>query len=116
MLNYFNDKAATEKKNPSAMTREEYISYLDEKAKTDEQDEVSDDMFNTPQCGGGRDDWCFYLPFPFFCMGCCILQSSHLIFNESAKTLSATTWTGHLHLFGDCRKTHRLIGKFNRHK
>jgi hypothetical protein len=42
----------------------------------------------------------FYMPFPFFCMGCCMFNASDLTFDDNTRTLTAETWTGHLHYFG----------------
>eukprot|EP00756_Hemistasia_phaeocysticola_P051659 Hpha_TRINITY_DN26833_c0_g1::TRINITY_DN26833_c0_g1_i1::g.17276::m.17276 len=36
----------------------------------------------------------FFMPFPFFCLGCCLTQTTKAVFDDTASTITLTTYCG----------------------
>jgi len=49
----------------------------------------------TIKFGLGCMPHCFMLPFPFFCLGCCLFRSSELQLDDATQTLTWRSWPGY---------------------
>jgi hypothetical protein len=49
---------------------------------------------NPSQCCQPTLAACFYLPFPFFCMGCWMIRRASLGFDDHTESVTVRTWTG----------------------
>ncbi len=66
--------------------------------KTDESGKIFLDIY--PSCS----DTIFMLPFPFFCMGCCMSSTVHLTMDYQERSLSYSEASGHFYIFPCCRR------------